>query len=157
MKFVVGALFLCLSVNALAGVTGIYRAKKTIIVWSETKESCKESGGKWQAEEDVCELATADEAKVEKTPSAYKLSISTIGSNYHTCEFEGPAILSKDVLTSKVKVEEYIPSTDTLEVSTCVVTATIHKNKLSISTNQKCQSFCGANAWLDASDLKRIK
>lgn len=157
MKFLTGALFLCLSANALSAVTGIYQQKKSIMVWSETIESCKESGGKWSTEDEVCELETADEAKVEKTNKGYKLSISTIGSNYHTCEFEGPATLAKNVLTSKVKAEEYNPKTDKFDVVTCTVKATIKNNVMSISTNQKCQSFCGANAWLDASDLTKVK
>jgi hypothetical protein len=28
---------------------------------------------------------------------------------------------------------------------------------MSIKTNQHCQSFCGANAWLDSTELKKIK
>lgn len=159
MKILIASIIALSSLSSFAAtnLAGTYRAEKEIMVMSESKESCLESQGRWETEEEVCILSTADEAKVKKTSKGYTISISTIGSNYHTCEFEGSAKLVGKTLVSKVKAEAYDYEKDEIVKVICEVKADIKNGEMSVSTNQKCQSFCGANAWLDVDGLKKVK
>lgn len=159
MKLFFSSLMILSSLGAFAAgdITGTYKKDIQIMVMSETKESCHESQGHWNEDEEICILDTANEAKIEKTTAGYNLHVITVATNYHTCEFEGPAKLVKNTLTSKVVTEEYDPATDRMVKVTCEVKAVLKNGKLNIGTNQKCQSFCGANAWLEVDELKKVK
>lgn len=159
LKLFVTALVLTTTATAFGAenIIGKYKAEKEIIVMSETKESCEGSEGRWQAEDEVCILKTSDDAEVSKSGKGLKLHVSTIGSNYHTCEFEGAARLVKNTLISRVVTEEYNHSTGQMVNVTCEVRAKIVAGEMEIKTNEHCQSFCGANAWLEVDGLKKVK
>jgi hypothetical protein len=65
--------------------------------------------------------------------------------------------LKNNTIISRVVAEEYDSKKDHMVKVICEIRAKIIKNVMSITNNNHCQSFCGANAWLEASDLKKVK
>ena len=158
-KILIAALFIFYSLNALCSenIVGKYQHNKEVMVMTESRESCESDGGNWQIDEEYCFFSAADEARIITKKGQLQLNVSTIGSNYHTCEFEGPATLKNNTIISRVVAEEYDSKKDRMVKVICEIRAKIIKNVMSITNNNHCQSFCGANAWLEASDLKKVK
>jgi hypothetical protein len=138
---------------------GKYTTKHQVYaMYNNTAKKCKAEGGQWIKKDSACVVNVSDEAKVQRDGDAFSLQITTIATNFHMCEFEGTAKLIGNKLVSKVATEEYNNDTGEIEAATCILTATLSQagKKMSISTNQKCRSFCGANGWLDV-DLTKVK
>lgn len=132
-------------------VEGQYRAPKEVMSYTGDESECKEMKGKWHLDEQVCQIKSEDTAELKKIKGKLTLSISTIGSNFHSCHFEGHAEVDKNTVIAAALGEEYRSETDSVVDVECVVTAKISKKgKMSVTTNSHCQSFCGANSWLEA-------
>ena len=160
MKLLVVALFSTLAFAAHAkGIEGTYSVEKPTMVWATSEDDCLADKGIWHREDEVCELTVQDSVEVKKSGQKYNLDIVTIGSNYHMCAFQESAqLIGSNKLVSKVEAEEYSPETGELKKVQCVVTATLNKKgQMNLTNNGHCQSFCGANAWLEASGLEKAK
>jgi len=161
MKLFLAALISSFALSAFAApaITGNYKAKKLISAWSITKEECKTENGRWDSLESYCLIKVEDTASIKKEGKNYRLHVTTTGANYHSCEFDGPAVLTKpDTLVSTIKTEAYNFDSGRPEKTICKVTASFQGSKgMQISTNLKCQGFCGANTWLDVTGMKKVK
>jgi hypothetical protein len=142
-----------------ASPIGKYTQKHQVMaMYNNTAKKCKADGGKWIKKDAVCVVNVTDDAEVKADGDQFSLHITTIATNFHTCEFEGPASLVGNKLISKVETETYNYETGEIEPAVCELTATLSQagKKMSISTNEKCRSFCGANGWLDV-ELTKVK
>ena len=161
MRLILAALLSSISLSAFAAapsMVGTYKVKKLISAWSISKEECKSEKGRWDNLESYCLIKVEDTAAVRKAGKNYRLHVTTTGANYHSCEFDGPAVLKKpNALVSSIKTEVYNFDTGRPEKAVCMVTATLTSKGMEISTNLKCQGFCGANSWLDVSGMKKDK
>lgn len=158
MKLLLAALLSSVALSAFAApsIIGNYKSNKLISAWSITKEECKNEKGRWDSLESYCLIKVEDTASIRKAGKNYRLHVTTTGANYHSCEFDGPAVLTKpDTLVSSIKTEVYNFDSGRPEKAVCKVTANFTKKGMQISTNLKCQGFCGANSWLDVTGMKK--
>lgn len=158
MKLLLALAMTILAFSAMAAsVEGQYKASKEVMSYTGDEEECESSKGKWLLDEQVCVFKSEDSAELKRTKGILTLSISTVGSNLHSCQFDGSATINGSTITARAKGEEYSSEVDSIITTECVVTAKVSKKgKMSVSTNSHCQSFCGANAWLEV-DLQKIK
>jgi hypothetical protein len=160
MKILLLSLSFCLSLTAFAtSPVGKYTQKhKVLAMMNNTPTKCKRDGGVWDKKEKMCLVSTSDDAEVVAADDGYSLHITTMATNYHSCEFEGSAILAGNKLISQVPSDEYNTITEQIESTTCILTAELTNagKKMSITTNGKCRSFCGANGWLEV-ELTKVK
>jgi hypothetical protein len=152
---------LAFSAQVFAGVNpaGKYKNVHEIMAaMYSTKKDCVDDGGKWIKADGVCVMKTSDNAEVTRIGNDFNILITTVATNMHTCEFEGAAVLKGNTLVSEVASEEYNYETSQIESTTCVVEAVLSNagKNMSIKTNGKCRSFCGANGWLEV-NLKKVK
>ncbi len=156
-KFLMTLVLLITSFGLWAGegIQGQYGHEKEVSVFSENSSTCEDDGGKWKMDEEACHFEAKDKVIIRKKGSQFQLQISTIGSNFHTCEFVAPAKLLGSSLIATKMSEEYDPRSGQLIEVQCEVKATVENNHLEITTNQHCQSFCGANAGLDVKRLTK--
>jgi hypothetical protein len=160
MKFIILSISVLFSLSSFAATpVGKYTQKHQVMaMYNNTAKKCKADGGKWIKKEQICVVNVSDDAEVIADGEGFSLHITTIATNFHSCEFEGPATLVGNALVSKVATEEYNSETGEIEPATCELTATLSQagKKMSIATNNKCRSFCGANGWLDV-ELTKVK
>ncbi len=161
MKSIFLTLSVFISINAFAAINpvGNFQNKHQVLAQMYTNKSdCETDNGQWMKSDEMCLFNTSDDASVTKEGENFKLSVTTITSNLHMCEFSATAVLVGKTLVSEVSVDEYNMENGETITTSCIVSAELSKNgkAMSITTNQKCQSFCGANASLEV-DLKKVK
>jgi hypothetical protein len=161
MKSIFLTLSVFISINAFAAINpvGKFQSKHQVLAQMYTsKAECVADNGHWLKSDEMCLFDTSDDAVVTKEGENFKLTVTTITSNLHMCEFSAPAVLVGNILVSEVSVDEYNSENGETTPETCIVSAELSNNgkTMSITTNQKCQSFCGANASLEV-DLKKVK
>lgn len=152
-------MFISISAFAALDPVGKFQNKHLVLAQMYTsKAECVADNGRWVKSDEMCFFETSDDAVVTKEGDNFKLTVSTITSNLHMCEFSAPAVLVGNVLISEVPVDEYNSENGETTPETCIVSAELsnHGKTMSITTNQKCQSFCGANASLEV-NLKKVK
>lgn len=147
------ALLATLALSATAYASALNYAGKfsevhdIMIVGYENEADCTSDNGKW--EQDMCLFETSDDVEVNEAVDV--LTVEIVGTNAHTCSYEGP-IVSKtlNTLVSQVESDEWNETTGDFEKATCEVTATYsdNGNAVAIDNNGKCRSFCGARAHL---------
>lgn len=135
---------------------GTYVSKHEIaLMYADNEQSCHDNGGVW--EQDICivkDAADTIEIKVVKKPVKKVLvSIQAVGTNIHTCEFEGE---SKALPSGRLLVSadtELYGEDGQAKTATCQVIIDKKQNGLSSSvvkdTEEACATFCGANMSLD--------
>jgi hypothetical protein len=153
---IIGLLMMSFVANAHAGIEGKYQQKKEIYVATESRGQCEEAGGSWIISDESCLLEATDEVVVEKAKRDYRVSIMTIGSNYHICEYSNIAKIEGSKMITQMRTEEFNPKSGILENVTCKIQVDINKNKLSLKTNEHCQGFCGVNSDMNINDLKKV-
>ena len=161
MKSIFLTLSVFISINAFAAINpvGKFQSKHQVLAQMYTnKAECVSDNGHWVKSDEMCLFDTSDDAAVTKEGENFKLTVTTITSNLHMCEFSAPAVLVGNILVSEVSVDEYNSENGETIQASCIVSAELSNNgkAMSITTNQKCQSFCGANASLEV-DLKKVK
>lgn len=142
------------SAEVLSGleVTGTFKASRPFYAFNyNSSEDCNADGGEY--EDGVC-LFKDGGATVEIKKNAegsFDLAISSVGTNFHLCDYQGTATVKNKVqLTSNDKNADY--------PGECVVDVLFtSKDSLSITTNGKCQDYCGANMELDQDNATRVK
>jgi hypothetical protein len=159
---ILSAFLFLVVLSALAAVMqmdgNFVSAHKTYVVGYEDEAACAADQGSWDGE--ACYFDVEDSVAVTKTNNGYSLSVETIGSNAHVCNFEGEAqIASAKELVSSVKTEEEREDDNGNWSSvpvTCSVSVTYKdSNTISVTNNGNCGSFCGARAWLHIDEAKR--
>ncbi len=160
MKVFVLALALTTMAYANSSV-GLYTSLGEVMVMSASgsKAECNKVGGRLEGRgrDAACFVKTEDKVQIKRVRGMLRLSVSTVGTNLHMCEFEAIAIQRGPVITSRLKSQKYDPETDSFKPVICVVTGELSEEgqKISISSNENCQEFCGANAWISG-EFKRI-
>lgn len=113
-------------------------------------ESCQEDGGVY--DDGLCIFEDGGSTiEIKKTDNGkYDLSISSVGTNMHLCDYQGEAEdLNADQIISKDSVEES---------NRCEVIVHFTSNDtIAVITNGKCQDYCGANMSLDVENANRSK
>lgn len=142
--FFLSVLAFGLSANAFSPATGKFEYKHDVVLIGYHNEvDCKADQGKWDG--DYCRFDGSDSVEVgtTDTPGEFLLSISTVGTNSHTCDFQAPAKLVKaHLLIAEVKTEEGL----------CQVLVKYSRNRNSVSveaTNACRVNNCGMRAGLD--------
>lgn len=140
---------------------GAYKAKHEIgLMYVTNAAQCTEEGGEWSGsgEDGLCivkDAADTIDIRVEKTPvKKVTVNITAVGTNIHTCEFQGQAVALKDGrLLAKAETE-----TDDGQPTTCDVIISKDKNgifsKVVKGKEEACAGFCGANMSLDVYGAK---
>ena len=166
-KLLFSILILCFSSVAMSlpeQLEGVFAyAHHTGIVGYEDEKSCAADQGDWDQDMELCFFNVEDSVQVKKTqvPEVFQLNVDTVGSNGHSCSFEGEAtVQSNDLLMSSVKTEVWQENAQTGEwesvSATCEVTVKYADiNTTAVSTNGNCQEFCGMRAILDIEEAKR--
>lgn len=153
MKFLFALVALSAASLAFAAnvIPGLYlEPSSTFLVGYESKEECEASQGDWSVPEwdgdmALCIFRVDNIVKIEGKGSKYAVEISTIGSNGHSCSFEGTGNLMGSTIVAK--------SSESQECEVNV--AFLDADTVNVSTNGECQDFCGARAWLQIDAAKR--
>ncbi len=118
-----------------------------------TPKECKNEDGKWSKEDDMCFADAADVLTIEKSAANLKVSISTITTNGHQCEFESEkAVQNTDGTISASAASSIYDENGNESPALCDVNVKFNKNGTASATPvayEPCQMFCGANASLD--------
>lgn len=117
--------------------------------------SCVTEGGAWS--DGACWFQEEDRVTVEPRENGFFVTVSTIGHNAHTCEFEGPAkeIAPGTLLATaetEILVRDENGEGDRFEPATCDLTLRYgNDGNLSVSVADRvtCHDLCGVNARLD--------
>lgn len=156
MRSIFGLITLLIAANIFAvtsdGMTylGLFaEPTQTFIVGYTEEAACVSDQGNWDSEMEMCFFDVENTVEVKGDSEGYSLDIVTTGSNAHSCWFEGKVtqVLEK-ALVSEVPAETF-NGTD-WEPAICQVTVSYENDEtVNVSTNGKCQEFCGARAWLE--------
>ena len=115
----------------------------------DSKQACEADKGKWDGQ--LCVYDTEDIVTVIKDGAKFKVAISTVTTNAHSCDFEGAGELkAKNVILATA------PAGDAGK--TCSVRLTYAADGSLTTTalnDEDCQYFCGMNARLDVSRATR--
>lgn len=153
-----------LSANAFAVTQpeGTFASRTSTWYFAESREACLRDGGQPMGEEEgdqqgaartgeeepspvECVVPADDTATVTKENGKLKLAITTWGSNTHSCNYEGAATLTGNVLTSEEKIEDFEDG----KPGFCKLTVKyLDENSVSVDAEgDACRWFCGARAW----------
>jgi hypothetical protein len=170
MKFVLTMVtFLSLTSNAFAAGSngkiivirpGTYEAKHEIALMFVGDESeCKDNDGVWNGE--LCVIKDGSDS-IEVSVTKKKrvvVSIAAVGTNLHTCEFEGNATaLPSGRLLAQAQTEVYDMNSDKAHKDTCKLIIDKKKDGLSSTVvkgkEDACATFCGVNMSLEIEGAK---
>lgn len=151
-----------LAFSAPAQPEGTFASRTATWYFAESAESCRKNGGNPMGEEDdnqdkkeqpkeeepspvECVIPVDDVATVEKKDGALNLSITTWGSNTHSCNYEGKATLTGDKLISEEKIDD---AEDGKPGFCRVIVQYLDENTVTVDTEgNACRYFCGARAF----------
>jgi hypothetical protein len=169
MKLVFTFAAFVFSVNTFASQSvvvirpGLYESRHDVaIMYADNEPSCNENGGVW--EQDVClikDAADSIEIKVVKYPVKKVLvSIQAVGTNLHTCEFEGESkALPSGRLLVSADVELYGEDGQPKH-QTCKLLIDKKQSGLSSTVVQgaeeACSTFCGVSMSLDIEGARKV-
>lgn len=145
---------------APANPEGVFASRTSTWYFAESREACLKNGGEPLGDEEgdkkeepkeeepmpvECVIPVDDTATVSKENGALKLSITTWGSNTHSCNYEGKATLTGDILTSEEKIDDFEDG----KPGFCKITVKyLDDNTVTVdSEGDACRWFCGARAF----------
>jgi hypothetical protein len=149
-KILFSLLFVSFSFSAMAlEIDGTYKAVRPVFSVGYTKKACIESRGKYQGD-GVCLFENGGaETQIKSNERNFDIKLTSVGTNFHTCDYEGTAILNQD---------RKLVSNDKGTGGECELTITFKTDDtIGIEANGKCQEYCGANMYLDEETLIRSK
>jgi hypothetical protein len=115
----------------------------------DSKAACEADKGNWDGQ--YCIYDAEDTVAVTKTGSTYKVAISTVTNNAHSCDFQGTGSLkAKNVIVASAPTGEAGKACSvrlTYAADGTLTTAALSEDN--------CAYFCGMNARLDVSRAKR--
>ncbi len=135
---------------------GVFQQPVTITVAGyQSASECAADKGFW--EEGFCRFQAHNEVSIGNN-GGYFLKVSTIGTNLHSCDYEGAAIASGNGLISQLESEEWDDRSSSFVKALCELRATFpDANTVSVNNNGKCSSFCGMRARLVVEEAKRVR
>lgn len=151
---VLAALGFSLPVLAALNPAGDFFFAHKIAFLAYDEIGCSDAQGEWDG--DLCIFNGEDSVSVtggEK--GSFNVSISTVTTNAHTCDFEGRGeMVAANLLKASAPSEIYIPGENGkdghFESATCEVSVTyLDGNSVKVESGETCSYFCGANASLD--------
>lgn len=158
MRALILALISIPAFAATLDVTGRFQQDFFIaVVGYESAAKCSADQGRW--DEGYCWFPASNQVRIASTGTGYNLSIETVATNAHTCEFSALAKRFPDgVLVASLPSEEYDPRSGGFVKATCEVTVSFaDADTVNVTNNGKCQSFCGARASLVVTGAKRVR
>lgn len=137
--------------DAQSNKAGVFRDVQSYKTSVLDAKSCKKSGGDYLKSEKLCLLkdggTTIEISKTE--PGKYYLSISSVGTNSHTCGYEGEAQETNS---------NQIVSKEVSESEPCEVTVSFKdENTISVDTNENCKESCSYEMSMDTENAHRVK
>ncbi|MCO5142040.1 MAG: hypothetical protein M9962_03000 [Oligoflexia bacterium] len=146
------------SINHLFGTFS--EPTQTFVVGYEDQASCDSDGGQWDTEMEMCFFDAENTVELKEENGKIKLLVDTIGSNAHSCSFEGEAVqTTASQFVSKVDSTEYDQDENGNWVEipvVCEVTVDfLDENSVTVDNNGKCREFCGMRAWLSVDKATR--
>lgn len=145
-------------------VSGSFTKEVDVIgITYDNQSLCESDKGIW-SEEEFCVFKSENKLSVKPIEGTkkYEVEISTITTNFHTCDYsgEGQAVVSDD----SIKIKTSQPSTDYeqnekgeyVAVDVMCELEIIYQGEFaSVTSNGKCSDFCGARAFLEISQAQR--
>lgn len=123
-----------------------------------TKAACEADKGEW-VDEGICSFQSEDSVTVLPGENGqFDVAVETVATNAHMCSFEGSARAeAPGRLVATADGDEWNDAKGDFEKATCELTVTYKNsaNSVSVSTNGKCRSFCGARAVLAIENATR--
>ena len=156
MKIITAFVSLIIAANLYAAISngmtyiGTYaQPGQTFMMGYMDQATCVEDRGDWDTDMELCFFDIEQIVEVTGSSQGYNVVVATWGSNAHSCVFEGAVTeVLPNALVSKVPTEVY--ENGTFVPGVCEVTVTYENDvTVNVSTNGKCQTFCGARAWLE--------
>lgn len=122
-----------------------YAHKIPMLSYSDRK-TCEADDGTWQ--DNFCVFDVEDSVVVQKTEKGYSIEAMTVASNAHTCQFSGDAgLVNDDVIVASTIAEEFDEKKNDWQKTICTVAITyLSLNEISLTTNEKCRTYCGMRA-----------
>lgn len=162
MKLIAPLAALCLALSAQAAFApeGKFTYEHEILDFHyATAEECAADSGHWNAEEETCAFAVADEVEVRREGEGFLVSVLTVGRHYSECSFEGAGRLEGDVLVAEA-AGEYFDDDGNLQQATCRLGLRYAADGSSLSVGVEgdragCANFCGFRAGLDIEEARR--
>lgn len=137
-------------------LAGTFSNPHDIIMMNYADEaSCTADQGEW-VEDLGCSFAGEDTVEVSKDLNT--VSVETVTTNGHTCSVEATVkTIEPDMIIAETPSDEYNDTTGEFETVTCQLTVKYSdaNETVAVSSNGKCQSFCGARAIPEIEDAKR--
>lgn len=122
--------------------------KQVAMIGYKDAEACKADNGTWNDE--YCVFPGEDTVDVTLKGGKFNLTIDVITTNAHSCSFDAAAKRVGDKVVASTKVQDY--QDGKMVDAVCTVTVTYkNKNAITVGTNGKCQTFCGARAHMEFS------
>ncbi|NCN28361.1 hypothetical protein GW915_12400 [bacterium] len=150
-------LFAGMSVMAIGGdappeAVVTYASPTTSFYYTENESECLENGG-IEYNEGVCVVEVEDIVELQKQNASnrYVVSVSTWGSNLHSCNFEGIGKLQGNQIISRET-----SGFEDGQYCTVAVNLIDAETVNVVATGDDCRNFCGARAWgLSIEEAKR--
>lgn len=149
------ALSLLFSVVSASAVEkeGTFEVVRPAFMRGYDSKACKTDGGVYLGD-GLCKFengggATAEVKATAEDKDSFLISLSSVGTNAHMCDFSGKA----------TRVSDYhLLSLNNGDEGKCEVSVFYTSPEtIAIKTNGECSEFCGANMMLDEENLTRVK
>lgn len=122
----------------VASLVGAWTEPVTVPVFSYTDAAaCAADGGAWR--DDACQVDAANTVTIGPDGA---LSVSILGTNAHTCEFDGALRAAGGAWIADGEAG-------------CRVTVNLRDGALSLENNGRCEAYCGARAFLEVRAARR--
>ena len=125
-----------------------------------SKKECQKNHGQWL--DDLCTVKTEDTVKIQSQGNGkFSVSILTVGSNFHSCSYNGEATVANQVqLLSEQPTTQYVFDPNTQDAKAIPTTCSVriqfqNPNTLSVFSSGNCDELCGVSGTFDTEGLYR--
>lgn len=132
----------------------LYSISHSVVMMNApSAKDCKNTDGRWDKADQMCFIDSADTLTFDKSEKDLKITITTITTNGHQCEFQSEKAVQTDINTilASAASMKYDEKGNEIPAS-CEVTVKFNADG-SVSSSQNdfeaCRQFCGMNASLD--------
>jgi hypothetical protein len=143
----------------LSQYVGTYSEKHDVVMMNyANRAACQKDKGQWI--QGLCHFDGSNELVVKVENDSYVMSVTTVTTNGHTCDFEAPAkLVSGKLVAEDADGLGWDEVKNEMVTKTCVVTATFSPDGLSASVdeNNNCRNSCGANALLSIGKAVKVQ
>jgi hypothetical protein len=135
-------------------MTGSFKKVTPFIAFGYSSVAeCREDGGIFDIMEGYCEfLEGGSTVEIKKISNEkYSIAVSSVGRNFHMCDYQADATKLNDVQLISETKDEYSNEVCKVELRFT------NKDTLSVVTSPECSAYCGAGMSLDLENAKREK